>query len=185
MKKNKAGTAAVDQERKMVRVHIRWTIRRDMPEVLEIEEKSSDYPWCEEDFLRCLRQGNCIGMAAEQGGKVVGFMIYEMYKTKLHILNFAVHPDYRLCGIGRKMAEKLFGKLSDDRRTRVTVEVREISLDGQYFFRAVGFRATGVSRQFFTDSGEDAYLMEYRLPTAEEDASPLVEPLNRVSGFYR
>ena len=31
-------------------------------------------------------------MVAEQGEKVVGFMIYELHKTKLHILNFAVHP---------------------------------------------------------------------------------------------
>ena len=31
-------------------------------------------------------------MVAEQGEKVVGFMIYELHKAKLHILNFAVHP---------------------------------------------------------------------------------------------
>ena len=36
------------------RVHIRWMIRRDMPEVLEIERKSFEFPWFEEDFIRCL-----------------------------------------------------------------------------------------------------------------------------------
>ena len=43
------------------RVHIRWMIRRDMPEVLAIEHASFEYPWCEEEFLRVLRQRNCIG----------------------------------------------------------------------------------------------------------------------------
>ena len=46
-------------------VHIRWMIRRDMSDVLEIENNSFEFPWFEEDFIRCLRQRNCIGMVAE------------------------------------------------------------------------------------------------------------------------
>src|SRR5687768_6635477 len=61
-------------EKEQARVHIRWMIRRDMPEVLSIETQCFEFPWTEEDFLRCLRQRNCIGMVAEQGEKVVGFM---------------------------------------------------------------------------------------------------------------
>ena len=72
-------------------VHIRWMIRRDMPEVLAIEEQCFEFPWSEEDFIRCLRQRNCIGMVAEHSERVVGFMIYELHKNRLHILNFAVH----------------------------------------------------------------------------------------------
>ena len=59
-----------------VPVHIRWMIRRDMPEVLAIEGQSFEFPWSEEDFLRCLRQRKCIGMVAEQHERVIGFMIY-------------------------------------------------------------------------------------------------------------
>jgi len=73
-------------------VHIRWMIRKDMPEVLEIENSSFEFPWSEDDFIRCLRQRNCIGMVAEHGERVVGFMIYELHKTRLHVLNFAVAP---------------------------------------------------------------------------------------------
>ena len=89
-------------EKEQGRVHIRWMIRRDMPEVLQTEQESFEYAWTEEDFLRCLRQRNCIGMVAEQGEKVVGFMIYELHKAKLHILNFAVNPAWRRNGVGAK-----------------------------------------------------------------------------------
>ena len=82
-------------EKGQVRVHIRWMIRRDMPEVLQTEQESFEFSWSEEDFLRCLRQRNCIGMVAEQGERVIGFMIYELHKQKLHIINFAVHPQFR------------------------------------------------------------------------------------------
>ena len=37
---------------KEVRVHIRWMIRRDMPEVLQTEQESFEFAWTEEDFLR-------------------------------------------------------------------------------------------------------------------------------------
>src|SRR5271157_3236611 len=129
-----------------LRVHIRWMIRRDMPEVLQIEQESFDYSWTEEDFLRCLRQRNCIGMVAECGDRVVGFMIYELHKTKLHILNFAVHPAWRRRGVGENMVAKLVGKLSNHRRTRITLEVRETNLEAQLFFRAQEFKAVRVLR---------------------------------------
>src|SRR5438128_2368971 len=87
-------------EKEQARVHIRWMIRRDMPEVLQSEQLSFEFAWNEEDFLHCLRQRNCIGMVAEQAEKVVGFMIYELHKNKLHILNFAVNPAWRRMGVG-------------------------------------------------------------------------------------
>ena len=148
-------------ERELLRVHIRWMIRRDMPEVLQTEQASFEFPWTEEDFLRCLRQRNCIGMVAEQGEKVVGFMIYELHKTKLHILNFAVHPAWRRLGVGGQMVSKLVSKLSSHRRTRITLEVRETNLIAQLFFRTQGFRAVRVLRTYYEDSGEDAFLMHY------------------------
>lgn len=154
-------------EKQYQRVHIRWMIRRDMPEVLQIEQESHDYPWTEEDFLHCLRQRNCIGMVAEQGEQVVGFMIYELHKAKLHILNFAVHPSQRRHRVGTQMVHKLISKLSSHRRTSITVETRETNLESQLFFREAAFTATGVLREHFPDTGEDAYLMRYRIPVSE------------------
>ena len=143
-------------------VHIRWMIRRDMPEVLDIEQASFEFPWQEEDFLRCLRQRNCIGMVAEYDERVVGFMVYELHKDHLHVLNFAVHSDLRCQGVGRQMAEKLFGKLSHDRRNRVSLEIRETNLSAQLFFQNLGFVATDVLRDHYDDTTEDAYLMVFR-----------------------
>ncbi len=48
-------------EKQSLGVHIRWMIRRDMTEVLAIEDGSFEFPWTEDDFIRCLRQRNCSG----------------------------------------------------------------------------------------------------------------------------
>src|SRR5947208_9417869 len=108
-------------KKEQLRIHIRWMIRRDMPEVLQTEQESFEYSWTEEDFLRCLRQRNCIGMVAEQGEKVVGFMIYELHKSKLHILNFAVGPHHRGWHVSTQTVAKLISKLSSHRRARITL----------------------------------------------------------------
>ena len=168
-------------QKEQLRVHIRWMIRRDMPEVLQTEQESFEYSWTEEDFLRCLRQRNCIGMVAEHGEKVVGFMIYELHKNKLHILNFAVHPGCRRLGIGAQMVAKLISKLSSHRRTRITLEVRETNLPAQLFFRSQAFRAVRVLRGFYEDSGEDAFLMQYKL--ADDTGDDADEAVNRIAQF--
>ncbi len=168
-------------EQQQVRVHIRWMIRRDMPEVLDTEQQSFAFAWTEEDFLRCLRQRNCIGMVAEHGEKVVGFMIYELHKAKLRILNFAVHPGWRRHSVGSQMVAKLISKLSSHRRTRITLEIRETNLSAQLFFARQGFKASRVLRSYYEDSGEDAYLMEYRF--SDDVGEDLEESVNRIAQY--
>ena len=150
------------EQKQEIRVHIRWMIRRDMAEVLQIERESFEFPWIDEDFIRCLRQRNCIGMVAEHEGRVVGFMIYELHRTRIHVLNFAVSRVCHRLGVGSQMIAKLIAKLSAQRRSRIVLEVRETNVDAQLFFRENGFRAVSILHSFYDDTPEDAYLMQYR-----------------------
>ncbi len=168
--------------KQVVQVHIRWMIRRDMPDVLDIENQSFEFPWSDEDFIRCLRQRNCIGMVAEADDRIVGFMIYELHKTRLHLLNFAVAKDWRRRGIGEQMLRKLISKLSQQRRTRITLEVRETNLAAQLFFKNDGFRAVSVLRDFYDDTTEDAYVMQFRYMPKPEEIHVPTNRLRRLAG---
>ena len=162
-----------------IRVHIRWLVSRDMEEVLDIEQESFEFPWTEEDYLRCLRSRNCIGMVAEYHGQVAGYMIYELGKNKIQLLNMATASRFRHCGVATQMIAKLIGKLSLQRRNRITFEIRETNLPAQLFFRAAGFRATQVLRNFYEHMHEDAYLMQYRY-TPEVNVEVYPEAHNRI-----
>ena len=143
-------------------LHIRWTMRRDMAEIVALEAASYETPWTEQDFLRCLRQRNCIGFVAVRADEVVGYVVYEMHAASLEVLNLAVAPDCRRQGVGAKLVDKVVSKIYSGRRTRVEVAVREGNLAAQLFLRDSGFKATAVERGHF-DNGEDAYLMSYSL----------------------
>lgn len=182
-KADKEGGQAVSTDQKQeVRVHIRWLIRRDMPDVLAIEAESFEFPWAESDFAHSLRQRNCIGMVAEYEDQVVGFMIYELHKTRIHVLNFAVARDFRRLGVGSQMIAKLIGKLSAHRRSRIILEVRETNLQAQLFFRENGFRAVSVLRSHYADTPEDAYIMQHRHRPERQAAAEPARRITRMAG---
>jgi ribosomal-protein-alanine N-acetyltransferase len=174
---------ARQKDRNTTEVHIRWMIRRDMPEVIRIERASFEYAWTEDDFLRCLRQRNCIGMVAEQGETVNGFMIYELHRTRLQVLNFAVHPSVRRMGIGGLMVNKLVDKLTTHRRHQITLAVRERNLPAQMFFRKHGFKATRLLKNYYEDSGEDAYQMEFQTASSELFEGLDGDAVNRIAQY--
>jgi len=143
-----------------ISAHIRWMIRRDLGDVLAIEKQSFTHPWTEDDFITSLRQRNCIAMVAEIDEAITGFTVYELFKNKIHILDFAVAENFRRGGVGSQMVLKLVAKLSQQIRDRISVEVRESNFEAQLFFKSQGFRAVSVLRDRYSDSNEDGYLME-------------------------
>jgi len=146
-----------------IKVHIRWMIRRDMPDVLAIKAKSFEFPWLEEDFIRCLRGRNLISMVAEYDDRIVGFMVYELFKRRIYVLKFATASNWRRRGVGSQMLSELKRKLTPQRRTRIALEVRETNLPAQLFFQTLGFRAVSVLRDFYEDTHEDAFAFQYKV----------------------
>lgn len=148
--------------------YIRWMIRRDMPSVMAIENASFEFPYSEEEYILMLRRRNVIGMVAETNSQVIGFMIYELFKYGLFVHSLAVDPDFRLQQVGTEMVNKLIGKLSYQRRSRIVLLVREKNLAAQMFLKSLGFFATDVVSNYYSVSDESAYRFVYRVKVNHE-----------------
>jgi ribosomal-protein-alanine N-acetyltransferase len=153
----------------MAKPHIRWMIRRDLPEVLEIENESFECVWNEQDFINVLQTTNCIGMVAEIGDKIVGYMIYKLHQRSLELINFAVAPSHRRRAIGSSMVNKLVSKLSLNRRKRISLNIRESNLVGQKFFKSMKSKAVNILRNFYENTNEDAYVFVYKFANPVKD----------------
>ena len=170
----------------MTRAHSLCLIRLDMPEVLAIENEAFEFRWSEDDFHRQLQQRNTIGMVAEsrvglgagkhaeQGDVVVGFMVYDLEIRSLRVTDFAVAHAWRRKGVGRQMVDKLKAKLTATKRSRIELVVRERNVAAQLFWRANGFQAVEIVRDYYDDTAEDGYRFEW---FAGLDADKHVEPL--------
>jgi len=146
----------------MTQTYIRWMVRSDLDSVVAIEKDLYDYPWSQQEFLIALRQRNCIGMVAERNEEVVGYMVYELHKTRIELLNFAVRARSQRLGVGSALIEKLKSKLVYERRNKISLELRERNLDGQLFFRQAGFLCTSILHGWYAVEEESvAYRMQF------------------------
>ena len=123
-------------------VQIRWLIRRDMQDVLRVEQQCYAHPWDEQEFLQHLRQRNVIGMVCEDGPSIVGYMLYELHKGRLNVLKMAVEQSSRRCGIGTAMIARLRDRLSMQRRKYIDVSVSDDNLIAQKFLSSCGLVAS-------------------------------------------
>src|SRR5690606_20544202 len=95
---------------------------------------------------------------------VRGFMVYELNKTSLELLNLAVRADCRRQGVAMAMLKKLRSKLSAQRRRRIDATVRESNLPALETFKAAGYMAVEILRDWYDDTTEDGIVMRYHLP---------------------
>src|ERR1700730_17980898 len=111
-----------------LQVCIRWLVQRDVPAVLPVERACFEYAWTERDFRRCLKLPNCVGMVAEEGRTIVGFMVFKVVLPWVARLNLRVGPLRVRRGIRRRMLGQLILKASGYGHDRITLAVRETNL---------------------------------------------------------
>lgn len=148
------GTLTMRTKTIPARVDIRWMIRRDYPDVLRIENPACR--WSEVELHSVMMRRVIVGMVAMVRDKVVGFMVYELRKSGFHLMNVAVHSDYRRQRIGSQLLNRLACKLHSS-RTRITINVPD-SCDGAHvWLRENGYRATKVIHSRVADE----YVFEF------------------------
>ena len=74
---------------------------------------------------------------------------------------------YRRRGIARTLLDSLFAQTAGDGRRGYTLEVRVSNTGAIKLYEALGFRARGVRRGYYTDNREDALIM-WRDPVAQD-----------------
>lgn len=82
-----------------------------------------------------------IGLAVEAEGRVVGFVLYELQENRLRIDRMAIHPDFRRTGYATAIIDRLKGKLSQQRRQVLFVDVSDRDLTAHLFLKSCGLRA--------------------------------------------
>ena len=157
-------------------VSIRPLNYSDLPQVLAIERRSFPTPWSLAMFVLELSRpsGVCLAMTevehgasrggAEGGGRaragqqrLLAYLICSRYVDDWHIMNIAVDPTARRRGIATALLEELFARAGRDRA--YTLEVRTSNGPAIALYERFGFRAAGLRKRYYQDTGEDALIM--------------------------
>ncbi|HWP34383.1 MAG TPA: ribosomal protein S18-alanine N-acetyltransferase [Thermodesulfobacteriota bacterium] len=138
--------------------------RDNLAEVVRIEARSFSQPWSREVFLRELKNRWSSGFVAYLPGAdgrwwAAGYVIAWLVVGEVHILNLAVDPAARRRGVGRALLVHVLKAFEAKGATKATLEVRRSNLAAQALYEGLGFVRVGVRRGYYSDNGEDAFVM--------------------------
>jgi ribosomal-protein-alanine N-acetyltransferase len=97
--------------------------------------------------------------AATTADPIVGFAGMWMLFDEAHVTTIGVTPEQRGKGLGELMLVDLFEHAMARNAEWVTLEVRVSNASAQALYQKYGFTRQGVRRRYYSDNGEDAYIM--------------------------
>jgi ribosomal-protein-alanine N-acetyltransferase len=139
---------------------IREMQKADIPAILGIERLSFPTPWTEWMFESHLRfTGVSVNLVLETGKGISGYAIAWVAQEEIHLLSIAIGLEHRRRGYGRALLEEVILRGRMRGGSLVILEVREGNEPARNFYVNMGFRVIGKRKNYYIDTGEDAFVM--------------------------
>jgi len=135
----------------------------DLPEIVGIENASFKTPWSETLFYNEICKTIAVSRVAKIDGKVVGYLCGNVILDEGHILNLAVHPEFRRLGIASSLIKEMIDIMRDRDCRSVFLEVRISNEQARIMYEKFGFTLLGTRKNYYILPVEDAVIMVLRL----------------------
>jgi len=146
-------------------VRVELMMEADLEAVLAIEEASFASPWSRHTFLGELHDNQVAYLLVARvseginRGAVVGYTCVWVVVDEMHIINFAVHPDFRRQHVGHQLLAGVMRRVSQLGCRQGVLEVRTSNRGAQRLYAQFGFAPVAVRKRYYTDNQEDAIVM--------------------------
>ena len=97
------------------------------------------------------------------GERVIGYICAEQILEECHILDLAVHPDFRRMKIATSLAEDVMEEMRRRGGRSVYLEVRISNAAAKALYERLGFRVAGMRKDYYALPVEDAMIMTREL----------------------
>ena len=140
----------------------------DVPDVVDLDQKSFSLPWPERSFRFELTDNPASRCwVAEVEDKIVGMIVVWLIVDEAHVATIATHPDFRRKGIAKRLLSHTLRKLIEQGARSSFLEVRESNRAARELYRKFGYEETGRRPRYYKDNDEDAILMNLSSLSAE------------------
>lgn len=142
-----------------------WYIRpmtaSDLPEVLDIERVSYDFPWNQGIFEDCLSMGYRALVVNEGATAIRGYGLMSVAVGEAHLLNLCVAPLCRRTGMARYLLGQLIESARRDDAYVMFLEVRPSNRAALALYHQAGFATLGRRRAYYPaiNGREDAVIL--------------------------
>jgi [ribosomal protein S18]-alanine N-acetyltransferase len=141
-------------------VHLIPMRRRHLRSVVRIESQVYPRPWSHSLFVSELAlRATRAYVVAKVGREIVGYAGLMMSLSDGHVTTIAVDPPWHRNAIGTRLLLALCREAVARDATALTLEVRLSNKGAQEMYTRFGFKAVGVRKGYYADTGEDALVM--------------------------
>lgn len=139
---------------------IRMARDSDLADLALIEKECFSEPWSIDSFMSEFASENSVFIAAEdESGVICGFVTASFVLDEININNVAVRTEYRKCGIGTALLEKLDEYAAEINAGFINLEVRESNIPAVDLYKKLGYVQVGLRKNFYCKPDENAILM--------------------------
>ena len=129
-------------------------------QVAALERVCFTDPWSEASVAGELDNELSLWLVAVEGETVLGYVGSQTVLDSTDILNVAVSPDHRGCGIGRALLTVLEQRLRQQGVTEVLLEVRPSNAPAIALYTSLGFVQVGRRPNYYLNPREDALILK-------------------------
>ena len=129
-------------------------------QVAALERVCFTDPWSEASVAGELDNELSLWLVAVEGETVLGYVGSQTVLDSTDILNVAVSPDHRGCGIGRALLTELEQRLRQQGVTEVLLEVRPSNAPAIALYTSLGFIQVGRRPNYYLNPREDALILK-------------------------
>jgi len=131
----------------------------------QLIENGLPWSWNEQRISYCVKNRDCVVLAARDRRRLIGFAIMEFYDVHSHLSLLAIQPGYQKQGIGRQLLEWLEASARTAGIFAVQLELRATNDSARLFYEKLGYREVGRKPAYY-DGREDALRMTHDLTVA-------------------
>ncbi len=141
----------------------------EIPSVLSIEERNSDYPWSQLQFISSIENSNNLCYCLNLKGKTIGYLIAMLAGDTADILNIGIDSDFKRQGYGTALLNHLIKELKKKDIGEILLEVRAGNKSAIQFYKKQGFEEISVRKNYYTKNSknqshrEDGIIMRIKI----------------------
>ena len=130
----------------------------DIPQILEIENSSFQEPWSRDGFRDLIANPSFRQIGIFADSRLAGYVFFYCVMDELHVMNIAVHPDFRKKGMGEKLLTHVHDFGIEHKIKFAYLEVRQTNTAAQKLYEKMGYQKQGRRIGYYSNQ-EDALLM--------------------------
>src|SRR5690606_5835889 len=123
------------QRRMADEVVIRTAREADVPHIIAIERQAYSMPWTESTFRGLIERADADVLAADAGGRLVGYAACWVVVDQAELGNIAVAPEWRRLGVGTRLLEAAIERSRERGVRELFLEVRVSNTAAQRLYQ--------------------------------------------------